>query len=122
VHIDGPTLLLEPQAAQVIAVVLHELATNAAKYGSLSNCKGRVEVKWSCGAGEQLSLRWTESGGPPVKTPTHQGFGTRVVGRVVKEQSKGEMRLDWKSTGLECEISLPLNAQKVPEPGSATGG
>ncbi len=107
VQIDGPALLLEPKAAQVIAVVLHELATNAVKYGSLSNRMGRVEVKWSCETDERLRLRWTESGGPPAKPPTHQGFGTRVVGRIL-EQSKGEICLDWKPAGLACEISLPL--------------
>jgi two-component sensor histidine kinase len=107
VQIDGPALVLEPKTAQTIAVVLHELATNAAKYGALSDGEGRVEVKWSCGADGQIGLRWTERGGPPVKMPTREGFGTHIVGRIVREQSKGEMRLDWNPAGLECEIVLP---------------
>ena len=86
-------MLLEPKTAQAIAVALHELAISAAKYGALSDGKGRVEVTWSCADG-QLSLRWTETGGPPVKTPRRQGFGTHIVGRIVRQQSKGEMRLD----------------------------
>lgn len=107
VQMDGPALVLEPKTAQAIAVALHELATNAAKYGALSNGEGRVEVAWADATDEQLSLRWTERGGPPVKTPTRQGFGTHIVGRIIKEQSKGEMRLDWNPAGLECEIILP---------------
>ena len=108
VQIDGPALVLEPKTAQAIAVALHELATNAAKYGALSDGEGRVEVTWSCATNEQLSLRWTEKGGPSVKTPTRQGFGTQIVGRIIREQSKGEMLVDWNPAGLECEIILPI--------------
>ena len=79
VQIDGPTLMLEPQTAQAVAVALHELATNASKYGALSDGKGRVEVAWSCATDGQLSLRWTENGGPPVKTPTRQGFAAELI-------------------------------------------
>jgi two-component sensor histidine kinase len=107
VQIDGPALMLEPKTAQAIAWALHELATNAAKYGALSDGEGRVEVAWTSATDGQLSLRWTERGGPPVKMPTCEGFGTHIVGRIVREQSKGEMRLDWNAAGLECEIVLP---------------
>jgi two-component sensor histidine kinase len=69
VRIDGPQLLLEPNTAQTIAMTLHELATNAAKYGALSAVKGRVEVKWSLAANDQLVLTWTEEGGPATKKP-----------------------------------------------------
>jgi hypothetical protein len=86
------------------------LQLNAAKYGPLSDGKGRVEVTWSCAAGGQLSVRWTERGGPPVETPTREGFGTHIVGRIVREQLKGEMRLDWNPAGLECEIVLPITS------------
>ena len=71
-HIDGPNLLLQPDMAQTIAVTLHELATNAAKYGALSVPEGHVQVEWSHASDGQLVLRWTETGGPPVKPPTHQ--------------------------------------------------
>ena len=79
VRIGGPKLLLEPNAAQAIAVILHELATNAAKYGALSVPGGYVEVNWSRAADGRLVLRWTEANGPAVNPPRHQGFGTRLV-------------------------------------------
>jgi two-component sensor histidine kinase len=85
---------------------LHELATNAAKYGALSRVKGRVEVKWSLAVNDQLSLTWTEKRGPAVKKPTRQGFGTRVMERMIRDQHRGELRLDWRAEGLACEIVL----------------
>ena len=106
VRIDGPHVLLAPNTAQAIAVTLHELATNAAKYGSLSVPKGHLEVTWSRAADGQVILRWTESGGPQGKKPTREGFGTSVIERMIREQLKGEMRLDWRAEGLACEIVL----------------
>ena len=106
-RIDGPNLLLEPNAAQAIAVTLHELATNAAKYGALSVPDGHVQVEWSRTADGRLVLRWTETGGPPVKPPTRRGFGTRVMESMIRGQLKGEMRFDWRAEGLACEIALP---------------
>jgi two-component sensor histidine kinase len=105
VHIEGPPILLEPNAAQAVAVTLHELATNAAKYGSLSGNKGQVELKWQHSPDGQLILRWIEKGGPAVRTPTHQGFGTRVIERM-SGQLKGSARFDWHAEGLICEITL----------------
>jgi PAS domain S-box-containing protein len=104
-RIDGPSFLLPPDAAQAIGMALHELATNAAKYGSLSVPLGKVELTW-CKEGERLILRWTESGGPPVEKPTHQGFGTTVLDRIIREQLGGEIHLDWLSEGLACNIVL----------------
>jgi PAS domain S-box-containing protein len=105
-HIDGPQVLLEPNTAQTIAVILYELATNAAKYGALSRAKGRVEVKWSLALYDQLRLTWTEKKGPVVKKPTRRGFGTYVMERMIGEQHKGDLRLDWRTEGLVCEIVL----------------
>jgi PAS domain S-box-containing protein len=107
VQIDGPKVLLEPNVAQAIAVTLHELATNAAKYGGLSTPEGKVRVAWSRTADGRLVLRWTETGGPPVEPPTRQGFGTRVMESMIRGQLKGEMRFDWPAEGLACEIALP---------------
>jgi PAS domain S-box-containing protein len=109
VRIDGPALSLEADTAQTIAVALHELATNAAKYGALSAPDGRVEVEWSPAADGRLVLRWTEQGGPRVQwpAPTKKGFGTRVIESMIRDQLKGEIRFDWRAEGLACEIVLP---------------
>jgi PAS domain S-box-containing protein len=105
VDIEGPAVLLEPSTAQAFAVSLHELATNAAKYGSLSANQGQVGLKWVHGADRELVLRWTETGGPPVEPPTRKGFGSRVIVGMI-EQLKGAVRFDWHPSGLVCEISI----------------
>jgi PAS domain S-box-containing protein len=107
VRIEGPVVMLEPSTAQTTAISLHELATNAAKYGSLSAAGGRVEISWSVTADGRLSLRWIESGGPTATPPTHRGFGTRVMENMIG-QLRGEVRFDWRDQGLSCEIALPL--------------
>ena len=108
VRINGPVVMLEPNTAQMIAISFHELATNAAKYGSLSATDGAVEIAWSCPADGRLSLRWTESGGPAVTPPTHCGFGTRIMEKIIEGQLGGQVRFDWRDQGLTCEIALPL--------------
>jgi PAS domain S-box-containing protein len=106
VRIDGPQVLLEPNAAQIIAVTLHELATNAAKYGSLSVPNGQISLTWLHEADGRLVLRWSEMGGPAVvQSPTHRGFGTRIIERMI-DQLKGKARFDWRTEGLVCEIAL----------------
>jgi PAS domain S-box-containing protein len=105
VVIDGPQILLEPNTAQAIAVMLHELATNAAKYGALSQANGQVNLEWSHAADGQLHLRWTETGGPAVHEPTRKGVGSRII-EGMTAQLKGKARFDWRRDGLVCEISL----------------
>ena len=105
VRIEGPAILLEPNTAQAFAVALHELATNAAKYGSLCSNNGQVALKWDHGADRELVLRWTETGGPPAEPPTRKGFGSRVIVGLIK-QLKGTVRFDWHRSGLVCEISI----------------
>lgn len=107
-EIDGPDLILQPQSGQVFAMVLHELTTNAVKYGALSVSSGRVQVKWLQTANGTLVLRWTETDRPPVKAPTRQGFGTRVLDKVIRGPLKGEMRFNWRPGGLVCEIEVQL--------------
>ena len=104
---DGPDAVLEPNSAQTIAMILHELATNAAKYGALSVPEGRVQVECSRAEDGALVLRWAENGGPPVKPPTRRGFGTQVMETMIRGQLKGEMHFDWSADGLACEIVLP---------------
>ncbi len=108
VRFDGPAVMLEPTTAQAIAISLHELATNAAKYGSLSAADGHLEIAWSRTADGRLSFRWIESDGPPVTPPTHRGFGTGIMENIIAGQLKGEVRFDWRDQGLTCEIALPL--------------
>jgi PAS domain S-box-containing protein len=106
-QIDGPTVMLNSDVAQSMAVALHELATNAAKYGALSEAKGHVRVEWSRPADGHLVLRWTEAGGPPVTPPTRKGFGTHVMEAMIRGHVGGDLRLDWRTEGLACEITMP---------------
>jgi PAS domain S-box-containing protein len=106
-QVDGPSVVLNPDLAQAIAVALHELATNAAKYGALSLPEGQVRVEWSRAADGRVVLRWTEAGGPPVTPPTRKGFGTHVMEAMIRGHVGGDVRLDWCPEGLACEITLP---------------
>jgi len=115
VRIDGPNLALEPDTAQTIAVTLHELATNAAKYGALSVPTGNVRVEWSRAVDGRVVLRWTEADGPPAIPPTRRGFGTRVMEGMVR-QMKGDMRFDWRTEGLACEIAIPTGTLSASAP------
>jgi PAS domain S-box-containing protein len=113
ISIEGPKLLLEPNTAQILAVVCHELATNAAKYGALSVADGRVVVAWTSTSDGRLVLRWNETGGPAVTTPTREGFGMRVVAKMV-QQSKGEVCFDWRPEGLACEVAMVIDVAQQP--------
>jgi PAS domain S-box-containing protein len=104
--IDGPEILLETGSAQAIAITLHELATNAAKYGALSAAHGHVDLRWSHEKNGLLQLRWTETGGPTVREPTRKGFGRRIIEQMIV-QLKGKAHFDWNADGLVCEIDLP---------------
>ena len=101
----GPGVILEPQSAQSIAMVLHELTTNAVKHGALLRSSGRIRVQWTRAADGKLVLRWNETDGPHVKPPARQGVGTRVIDNVIRA-AKGEVRYDWRNDGLACEISI----------------
>jgi PAS domain S-box-containing protein len=107
IALEGPDVLLDSSTAQTLALVLHELATNTAKYGSLSAPSGRLSVSWQL-EGRDLVIRWNERGGPAVTPPTRQGFGTSAIVAGVKHQQGGDVRFDWKEPGLDCTIRLPL--------------
>ncbi|MGH7873142.1 MAG: HWE histidine kinase domain-containing protein [Candidatus Binatia bacterium] len=102
----GPNVLLEPTTAQTLALALHELATNAAKYGALSAPLGRVRFAWNVQP-ESVELHWQESGGPAVEAPATKGFGTRVISAIIEGQLGGEATFDWRREGLQCTISIP---------------
>jgi PAS domain S-box-containing protein len=105
--VQGPAVFLQPASAQILALVLHELATNAAKYGALSNASGRVSLTWRLCEGSLL-LRWQESGGPAVVPPTSQGYGTRVISASVDRQLGGRISFDWQPEGLCFGMDIPL--------------
>jgi two-component sensor histidine kinase len=105
--IDGTSVLLRPEAAQSIALALHELATNATKYGGLSVPQGRIAVVWRRDSNGDLSLRWSETGGPPVSPPSRKGTGANVIERSIGQQLSGAVRFDWQRTGMVCEIHVP---------------
>jgi two-component sensor histidine kinase len=106
-RIEGPSLMLEQQPAQAIALALHELTTNAVKYGALSIPSGRIALVWRLLSVNRLSVRWVETGGPAVTPPTRQGFGTRVMTRIC-EQLNGELKFDWRADGLICDIAIDI--------------
>jgi PAS domain S-box-containing protein len=102
----GPNVSLQPAAAQSLALALHELVTNAAKYGALSSAAGRVHLNWEMNPGT-LVLRWTETGGPAAKAPASPGFGTRIITAGVEGQLGGRAEFDWRAEGLQCVLSVP---------------
>ena len=107
IAVEGPAMVLEPSIAQTIAVIFHELATNAGKYGALSVSKGRIGVSWGHPEIGRLVLRWTETGGPAVSRPNRKGFGTRVMTSLI-HQARGEIKFDWRPAGLACEVIIPI--------------
>lgn len=113
----GPSVSLKPAAAQSMAVVIHELTTNAAKYGALSVPDGHVEVVWQAdnGAEGKLVLHWLESGGPPLEKPGDLGFGLNLIRASIERQLGGTLDIDWRPEGLSCRLSLPSRqiAQEV---------
>jgi two-component sensor histidine kinase len=105
---DGPAVVLDSDTVTAVAMALHELATNALKYGALSRPDGRIAIDWSLRADGALVLCWRESGGPPVAPPTRQGMGTMVVTMGIRDQLGGDVRFDWRREGLVCELIVPL--------------
>jgi two-component sensor histidine kinase len=105
-QINGDHVLLEPALAQTVAVVFHELATNAAKYGALSGPEGRVRIDWSRADDGRLHVRWLELGGPHVAPPTRKGVGMRVMEGMVRSHPNADLRFDWRLEGLCCELAL----------------
>ena len=110
--LDGPEILLTPRAALSLALVIHELMTNASKHGALSSPSGGVEVIWSVrrdGNERTVKLEWTESGGPRVKPPTRRGFGRRLIEEGISYELAGRAELAFASGGLRCRIEVPAS-------------
>jgi two-component sensor histidine kinase len=107
VSFDGDGL--RPKSAVALSMALHELGTNALKYGALSIERGRVSVTWTTNNG-RFRLRWEETGGPPVSPPEHRGFGSRMIDRGLAAELQGEVRIDWQPQGVVCTIDAPIEA------------
>ena len=120
IFLQGPRVLLQPTPAQTLALALHELATNAAKYGALSHGTGTVKLTWEIDAGT-LVISWSEAGGPSASKPVSQGFGTRLILASVEGQLGGKALFDWHPEGLKCVLSVPLN-DKLAHPDSVESG
>lgn len=111
--LSGPRLRLGAAAAQAIGMALHELATNAAKYGALSNEDGRVRIDWSAKTAEDgtfFHMQWLESGGPRVEPPTRKGFGQKVMIEMVERAVRGEVAIDYSETGVRWTLRAPAEA------------
>lgn len=106
--VSGPDVRIAPRAALLIAMVLHELATNALKYGALVRPDGKVVVDWSAVDERRLRLVWREIDGPPVKAPEHKGFGSTLIQDVFARQLRGSSQMDFTPTGLVCTLECPL--------------
>ena len=110
--ISGPVVLLRPETAQSIALVLHELATNAAKYGALSLLSGKVSLGWQWHQ-DTLDLQWEEIDGPVVQKPATKGYGSKVISDSVTHQLGGTATFDWRSSGLRFAMSITLDSPSV---------
>ena len=112
--VEGEPLRLAPRAALALTMALHELGTNAAKYGALSVDGGRVSIDWTR-SGDRLRLHWRETGGPPVVPPTRRGFGSRLIERGLAADLGGAASLHFDPAGLRCDIEASLAAIRAPE-------
>jgi two-component sensor histidine kinase len=114
VVIKGEEVFLGPRMALSLAMVLHELATNAVKYGSLSREDGEVALSWEI-VGEELRLAWRESGGPEVIRPEERGFGMRLIEASARRELGGTVEFDFRSEGLVCKVAIPLPVGTIHE-------
>lgn len=108
--LDGPDVMLSPKTSVSLAMAVHELTTNALKYGSFSNDEGTVAVTWSVGD-DRLRLEWRERGGPAVEAPSRRGFGSRMIERGLAAELGGKVKIDFQPDGVVCRVDAPL-----PEP------
>jgi two-component system CheB/CheR fusion protein len=118
-RVSGPAVRFQPKAAETFALAIHELATNAIKYGALCQPKGRVDVSWridNAADPVQLILDWREKGGPRVGPPQRKGFGTELLEKTLAFEFKGSTTLNYDPSGLHCTIAIPLNRRVVHTP------
>jgi two-component sensor histidine kinase len=116
----GSDIQLQPATAQTLALALHELVTNSAKYGALSVLTGRLSLQWAI-EDDMLQMIWQETDGPLVEKPATRGFGTRSVIASIESQLGGQAEFDWRSEGLICRLSVPLTADVAVRNGNRQG-
>jgi two-component sensor histidine kinase len=113
IRLTGPQIELPSRLAVPLGMAVHELTTNAAKYGALSEFGGAVEVRWSrmvAADGEKLDCTWRERNGPAVQEPKRRGFGSRLLHHVLEAQTRAEVTIDYRPDGLRCRLVVPLSA------------
>jgi len=111
-EVEGPNLWVKPSMALALSMAIHELATNACKYGALSVASGRVEIQWTIeGNPRHLTLRWEEKDGPPVSPPSSRGFGSRLIERSLATELAGEVQLTYEPRGVVCLVRAPLDGE-----------
>lgn len=106
--LEGPQVLLPPEHVQAMSMAIHELATNAAKYGALSTRDGRLAVRWRREDAQTVTVRWEEAGGPRVEPPEREGFGSRLIGQLARQMG-GAVRYAWAPAGLMAELDCRLD-------------
>ena len=120
-RVTGPEAMVSPEAYTVLALVIHEMITNSAKYGSLSDSSGHLDIAITRNSDNSLQIDWKESGGPPVKPPTRRGFGSTIIERSIPFELNGEANVDYRLSGLEASFCIPSrcvewNGELVGEP------
>ena len=113
----GPSVEVPEQLAVSLGMAIHELGTNAAKYGALSVCGGKLNVSWTVtieAARRTLNIDWVERGGPPVAQPTRQGFGSRLLDFVLPGQIQAKTEIDYRPGGVRVHCAVPLPAESAP--------
>ena len=120
IELQGPNVVLDARAYSVMALVLHELATNAAKYGALSRAGGQLSVSWTLDAADACTLHWSESGGPTVTPPSRSGFGSVLIDRSIPFDLGGTSHVEYRAEGLQGTFRIPARHLTVAEDTQAT--
>ena len=110
IALQGPNIILTPKSALALSLAVHELATNAAKFGAFSTTAGSVELTWSIATSGNIEICWREMGGPAVFPPTRRGFGTTLIERALAMETGGGAMISYPITGVVCEVSLPATS------------
>jgi PAS domain S-box-containing protein len=114
IGVEGDSVMLGAATAQSTALILHELMTNALKHGAMLSDTGRIDMSWTCDDDGRLSLSWSETGGPVILTPAVHGFGLTLIERTIVDQLDGQLRFDWRASGLVCWLQIPAMQDPFP--------